>query len=113
MARVLENYTLYSSEYFGHTFCKKTLSLPQNSDIVSVHENVRNGMPCAGLAISVLEDKEIKEFKKYNFLIVPIGTSTTVCINLNNYTLVGAANLRTSYYNVYYRIVEEKNCCDD
>ena len=42
MARVLENYTLYSSQYLRHTFLKKTIRLPKNANIMDLGQVFRH-----------------------------------------------------------------------
>ena len=105
MAITLQQYSLYSHN-LGVTLLKKTLSLPKNVEILSVHENVIKGIPCSGLGISVLEDTEIQELEKYEFLIFPICASKTEHVSLDQYKFIGTTkDCNSSYYNVFYKIV--------
>lgn len=105
MSNALKHYQLYSKEYVGPSYFKKVIKLPKNSKILSLHENIFNGIPCPGFGISVLVDTKIKDFKEYEFLIFPICISKTECSCIDEYTFLGTFNVNTSYYDVFYKII--------
>lgn len=105
MNNVIKHHTLCTSNYLIHNYLKTTIKLPKGCRILSVHENVCNGIPSSGFGISVLADATVGDFKKHEFLIFPICIPKTACPCIDEYNFLGTTKINTSYYDVFYKVI--------